>query len=446
VVDLPETRYVKTDDGFYLAYQVLGDGPVDLVYLHGWATHVEAQWGIPSWARFLERLSAFSRLIMFDKRGTGLSDPMPLDYRPTLEGWMQDLGSVLGAVGSEQAALFGCSDGGPAAMLFAATFPQRSSGLVLVNSFAGLRKTPERPWGWSPEIVEDYVGRAPELWAESDSLDIFGPSVARDASFRQLWSSYNRLCATPGMARMMLSLIMDTDVEPIVATLRVPTLVVHREGDRFADVKNGRQLAKSIPGARYVEVPGDDHLYFVGDTDRILDEVEEFLTGARASATSERVLATVLFTDIVASTEHAFALGDRGWHERLDAHNAMVRRQLDRFRGREIDTTGDGFLATFDGPARAIQCACAIRDGARQLGIEVRAGLHTGEIGLRGDDIGGVAINIGARVMARAGAGEVLVSRTVTDLVSGSGIEFEDRGEHELKGVPGLWKLYAVVA
>jgi len=442
-VTRPETRYTKSGD-IHIAYQVTGSGPLDLVWVPGFVSHLEYQWEYAASARSLERLGAFSRLIRFDKRGTGLSDRVA--EIPTLEQRMDDVRAVMDAVGSERAALFGISEGGPMSCLFAATYPERTSALVLYGSYARRSWAPDHPFGMTGVDYEARMARMEREWGGPMGVDIWAPSAVSDEAFKQWWANYLRLAASPGAMLAVMRMNREIDVRLVLSAVRVPTLVLHRIGDRLTPVEQGRYLAGHIPGARFVELPGDDHLPWFGDVDAILDEIEEFLTGVRHHAEADRVLATVLFTDIVASTERAAAIGDRGWRALLDSYYAAVRRELARFRGREIDTAGDGMFATFDGPARAIRCASAITGAVRQLGVEVRAGLHTGECEVMGEKVGGIAVHIGARVASQAGPGEVLVSNTVKDLVAGSGIRFEDRGAHTLKGVPGEWRLFAVAA
>lgn len=440
---LPETRYTKSGD-IHIAYQVTGSGPLDLVWVPGFVSHLEYQWEYPASARSLERLGTFARVIRFDKRGTGLSDR--LSAIPTLEQRMDDVRAVMDAVGSERAALFGVSEGGPMSCLFAATYPERTTALILYGSYARRSWAPDHTFGRTDEEWASLLSRIEREWGGPMGIDIWAPSAARDDVFKQWWANYLRLAASPGAAVAVMKVTQEIDVRPVLPTIRVPTLILHRVGDRIVRVEQGRFLAEHIPGAKYAELAGDDHLQFVGDADAIVDEIEEFLTGTRQATEPDRVLATVLFTDIVASTERAAAIGDRGWRALLDSYYAAVRRELGRFRGREIDTAGDGMFATFDGPARAIRCASAITGAVRQLGVEVRAGLHTGECEVMGEKVGGIAVHIGARVASQAGPGEVLVSNTVKDLVAGSGIRFEDRGAHTLKGVPGEWRLFAVAA
>jgi class 3 adenylate cyclase len=441
MVSLPKTQYAKSGD-LHIAYQVTGTGPVDLVFVPGFVSHLEYTWEHPWSVHFFERLGSFSRLIRFDKRGTGLSDRV--GGIPTLEQRMDDVRAVMDAVGVERAALFGVSEGGPMSLLFAATCPERTSALVLYGSYARRDWAPDNPGGHTEEEWRAIIDAIEKGWGEGGDMNLRAPSVAGDESYRRWAATYQRLAASPGAAISIIEMNRQIDVRPILSAVRVPTLVVHRTGDRTIRLAQGRYLAEHIPGARLVELPGEDHIPWVADMDAILDEVEEFLTGARRVTESDRVLATVLFTDVVGSTEKAAALGDRKWHELLDNYYSLARRELTRFRGREVDTAGDGFFAAFDGPARAIRCAEAISKGVRPLGIEVRAGLHTGECEVIGEKVGGIAVHIGARVASLARAGEVLVSNTVKDLVAGSGIAFEDRGTRTLKGVPGDWRLFAV--
>ena len=436
----PKTQYAKSGD-LHIAYQVMGTGPLDLVFVPGFVSHLEYQWEHPESARFLERLSSFSRLIRFDKRGTGLSDRV--GGIPTLEQRMDDVRAVMDAVGSERAALFGVSEGGPMSLLFAATYPERTSALVLYGSYARRAWAPDHPFGRTGEEMGRIIETMEREWGGPVGVEIWVPSMAGDERFRHWWANYLRLAGSPGTAVSVMRMNMEIDVRHVLPAVRVPTLVIHRTGDRLTRVEQGRYLAERIPAARLAELPGDDHVPFF-NSDQIIDEVEEFLTGTRHATEADRVLATVLFTDIVGSTERAAALGDRKWRELVEGYYLLARRELTRFRGREVDTAGDGFFASFDGPARAVRCAEAIAAGVRSLGIEIRAGLHTGECEVIGDKVGGIAVHIGARVASLARAGEVLVSSTVKDLVAGSGISFEDRGTQTLKGVPGEWRLFAV--
>jgi class 3 adenylate cyclase len=446
----PKTRYAKSGD-VNIAYQVVGEGPVDVVYVPGWVSNLELNWEQPSYARFLRRLASFSRLMLFDKRGTGLSDRVPVDDLPTLEERMDDVRAVMEAAGSERAALVGASEGGPMAALFAATYPERTSGLVMYGAYA--RGLPEGDYHWGTtrwitdgDALEGALKVLAENWGEqSEMWGFWGPSLVEDGHHRRWWTRYLRQSASPAAGVALARMNHEVDIRRVLPTIRVPTLVLHRGEDTLIAPEGSRYMADRIPGAKYVELPGSDHLWFFGDQDSLLDEVEEFLTGTRQTPEEhDRVLATVMFTDIVGSTERATALGDRGWGELLAGHEDIVRAELERFRGREVKTLGDGFLATFDGPARAIRCALAISDRVQGLGIEIRAGLHAGECELRNGDVTGIAVHTAARVSSQASAGEVLVSSTVKDLVAGSGIEFRDRGRHVLKGIPGEWGLYAV--
>ena len=440
----PETRYAKSGD-VSIAYQVVGQGPPDLVYVPGWVSNVEGNWDEPSYARFLERLASFSRLITFDKRGTGLSDRVPEADLPGLEERMDDVRAVMDAVGSERAAVLGVSEGGPMCALFAATYPERTSALVMYGSYARRSPSNDYPWGRSRADQEAHLREIEVGWGGPVALAARAPSMMTDDRFVMWWSSYLRQSASPRAVSTLTRMNYEVDVRHVLPTIHVPTLVLHRSGDLVIETGEAQYIAGSVPQGKLVILPGGDHLPWVGDQDALLDEIEEFLTGVRRGPEADRVLATVLFTDIVGSTERAVELGDRKWRDLLEEHNAMVRRALVRFRGREVDAVGDGFLATFDGPARAIRCARAIADEVRALGLEVRAGLHTGECELVGQDVRGIAVHIGARVAAEAGPGEILVSSTVKDLVAGSGIRFDDRGERDLKGVPGPWRLFAAM-
>jgi len=438
-----ETRYAKSGD-VHIAYQVVGEGPFDLVLVPGFVSNVEAAWESPRRARFFRRLASFSRLILLDKRGTGLSDRTSQIF--TLEQRMDDVRAVMDAAGSERAALFGVSEGGPMSVLFAATHPERTIALALYGSYAKRSWAPDHPFGWRAEDWSALLGNIERHWGTPQGVDLnlWAPSVAHDAALVQAVAAYFRASASPGAALAVMRMNAEIDVRSVLPVIRVPTLILHRRDERWLSVEHARYLAQHIPGAKLVELPGVDHSPWVGDQDALLDEVEEFLTGARRGAEPDRVLATVMFTDIVGSTERAAALGDRQWRDVLESYYAVVRRELGRFRGREIDTAGDGFLAMFDGPARGVRCARAISRDVASLGIEVRAGLHTGEVEMRGEKPAGIALHIGARVATQAPAGEVLVSSTVKDLVSGSGIQFDDRGVHALKGVPGDWHLFRV--
>jgi pimeloyl-ACP methyl ester carboxylesterase/class 3 adenylate cyclase len=437
---LPRTHYARSGD-VHVAYQVVGDGAFDLVLIPGFVSNVEVWWDDVAAARFFERLASFSRLILFDKRGTGLSDPVP--GVPTLEQRMDDLRAVMDDVGSERAALMGISEGGPMAMLFAATYPDRTRALVLYGSFTNF-VSDDDSGAYHPGKFAPLVKFIEKRWGEPATFDAMCPSLANDETARQHWARFERQSASPAAAVAVFRMDAEIDVRSILPSVRVPTLVVHRTGDRVCRVEAGRYLGKNIPEARYFELPGVDHVPWVGDSSSVLEPIHEFLTGTPGAPEADRVLATVLFTDIIGSTERAAELGDRRWRDLLENHHTVMRRELKRFQGREIDVAGDGFLASFDGPARAIRCASTIIQELRKLGIEIRAGLHTGECERAGQRLTGLAVHIGARVAQQAGAGEVLVSSTVKDLVAGSQIAFSERGAHQLKGVPGEWRLFAV--
>jgi len=437
---LEATRYARSGD-VSIAYQAVGDGP-PMLFVPGWVSHIEYMWEDPAFGPFLRRLASFSRLILLDRRGTGLSDrEIGL---PTIEQRMDDMRAVLDAVGVERAALLGISESGPMCITFAATYPDRTSALALYGTFARITATEGYPIGVPPAVIEAFVERLYERWGDAAGVRVFAPSRANDAAFRTAWSKLERLAVSPSGIRALMRINMATDVRHILPIVRVPTLVLHREGDRPVPIALGRYIADHIPGARFVQLAGDDHVPHVGDVEALLGEIEEFVTGARQELSADRVLATVMFTDIVGSTEKAATLGDGRWRQLLEGHHAAVRRELARFRGREIDTAGDGFLAAFDGPARAIQCARAVGESVRGLGLEIRAGVHCGECEILGTKLSGIAVHVGARILALAAPGEVLVSGTVKDLVAGSGLRFDSRGVHPLKGVPGEWPLYRV--
>ena len=444
-VAMQDVRYARNGD-VHIAYQVLGRGPPDLVLVDGYLTHLGAMWADPPRRRFCERLASFSRLILFDKRGMGLSDHVPFG---TLEERMDDVRAVMDAVGSERAALFGQSEGGPMSILFAATYPERTLALLLVGAEVKEETTDDWPWGESTrEDFEESMRGVPERWGTAEQAERAvasrSPSAVGDRSAAEAWHRRLVESASPGDAIAFMRIAFEIDVRDVIPSIRAPTLVVHARGDRVCLVENGRYLAEHIRGARYIELESDDHLPWYADAEVVAGEIQQFLTGVREPVEPDRVLTTVLFTDIVGSTEQASELGDRRWRDLLELHHSRIRAELERFRGREIDTAGDGFLAAFDGPARAIRCACAAVVAITDLGIEIRAGVHTGECEVLGEKLSGVAVHIGARVAGQAAAGEVLVSSTVKDLVAGSGIVFEDRGTAELKGVPGTWCLYAV--
>lgn len=442
----PEVRYAKNGD-VHIAYDLSGQNSPDLLMFSSSMLPIDSMNDEPSLHRFHNRLASFSRLIRFDLRGVGFSDSVASSSPPTLEQWMGDALSVLDAASSEHAAVFAPRDSSAEGILLAATHPDRVSSLIIVNGTARIARAEDYLVGIPEAVLDRFLAVNMEPDAVERGLDFLAlaaPSVANDEAFRTWWNRAGNRGASPAAARMIDHVRFRADVRALLPLVTVPTLILHRRDDAAMRVGHARYLAEHIPNAKYVELPGADDLYWVGDTEEMLDEIEEFITGSRARTVSDRILATVLFTDIVGSTEHMAEVGERRWRDRLDYHDSAIRRQLERFRGREIKMTGDGVLATFDGPARAVQCARAIRDAARQLGLQVRAGVHTGEVEVRGDDIGGMAVHIAARVEALAAPGEVLVSRTVVDLMVGSGIETTDRGEHVLKGVPGAWKLFAV--
>jgi pimeloyl-ACP methyl ester carboxylesterase len=436
-MDPPETRYAKSGD-VHIAYQVVGSGPLDVVWVPGFISNLELEGDYPEMQHFIGRLIAFCRLIRFDKRGTGLSDRA--FGVPTLEQRMDDVRAVMDAVGSARSALFGQSEGGPMSLLFAATYPERTQALILWGAFA---VSPLHTW--PPERFQARLDELERTWGSGAQLAQVAASKTSDESFARGYARLERLSMSPAAVLAIARMNREIDVRQILSAIRVPTLIVHRTDDRRVDVQSGRDLAALMPAAKYIELPGIDHLPFFGDADRVADEIEEFLTGSRHEVESDRVLATVLFTDIVDSTKRAAELGDRQWRALLDRHDQAVREQFARFRGREVKNLGDGFLATFDGPARAIRCAAAIAHSVQPLGIGLRAGLHTGEIELKRDDIGGIAVHIAARVADLAGPGESLVSSTVRDLVAGSGLRFADRGLHALRGLPEQVHLYTVL-
>ncbi len=427
-----------------IAYQVMGEGPLDLVFVMGWVSHLDYYWEEPLFARFLRRLASFSRLILFDKRGTGLSDRVALHELPTLEQRMDDVRAVMDAVGSERAALMGVSEGGPMCLLFAATYPERTAALVLNGAYARRLWAEDYPFGERPEEYEAFLEDIRKNWGGPVGLERRAPSMIDDQRFRNWWATYLRMSASPGAAYALTRMNSEIDVRHALSVVHVPTLVIHRTGDRSLPIEGARYMAERMPRANLIELSGDDHLPFVGEQDEILDDVEEFLTGIRPPPAPARVLTTVLFTDIVGSTERAAVLGDRRWRDLLEMHNAVIRRELALYRGDEIDTAGDGFFASgFDGPARAIRCGCAIRDAVASLGLGIRVGVHTGECDVVDGKLSGLAVVIGSRVAAQAEPGEVLVSGTVRDLVAGSRIEFEPKGTKELKGL-GEWPVFAV--
>ena len=437
-----DVHYAKSG-GVHIAYRVFGDGPRDLVLIPGTLSHVELFWEFPVNQYLLKRLTSFARVIVFDKRGQGLSDR---SAEQTLEERIGDVRAVMDAVGSPRATIFGWSEGGSMSLMFSATYPERTSALVVCGSFASVKA---EPWAVSPEQWDQFLRQIEARWGQGVLVPINAPSRREDETFLQWFGRLERASASPGAILALMRANYEIDVRHVLPAIQAPTLVLHRVGDRTVPVEAGRYLAEHIRGARYVELPGDDHLlqaFDPGTLDLMIDEIEEFITGARPGPEPDRVLVTVMFTDIVSSTERAAAVGDRRWRQLLEEYVSMARGQLERFRGREIDIAGDGMFAVFDGPARAIRCACAIRDSIRSLGLEIRAGLHTGECEIAGSRVSGIAVHTGARIAAAAGPQEVLASGTVRDLVAGSGIRFDDRGSHILKGVPGKWKLFAVTS
>jgi pimeloyl-ACP methyl ester carboxylesterase len=438
---MPDIRYADSG-GCSIAYEVFGSGPRDLVFVHGWVTNVELLWEHPRVADAMRRLGSFCRVIHFDKRGTGLSDRVPVDRLPTLEQRMDDVRAVMDAAGSQRAVLFGHSEGGPMCMLFAAVHPQRVRGLVLYGTFAARRRQPDYPWAPTVAEREAHIRRLRREWGGVVHLSDLAPSLAGDAEFADWWARYLRASASPAAAAALTSMASDADVRAVLPALRVPTLLIHRTADRRSDVRGARWMARQIPDARLVELPGDDHLLWA-DPDPVFDLVEEFVTGVPATKVPDRVLLTVVFTDIVAATAQAATVGDETWRRTLDRHDELVGRLLARYRGEKIKSTGDGVLAVFDGPARAVRWAQSATAAVRELDLRIRVGVHTGEVERRGNDVGGLAVHIAARIADLAEAGEVLTSHTVKDLVAGSGITFAARGTHTLRGVPGRRDLYA---
>lgn len=439
---IPETSYARRP-GSNIAYQVLGDGPTDLVFMSAWFSHIDGRWEEPLFARMLRRFASFSRLIVFDKRGSGASDPLPATAA-IWEDWADDIRTVMDSAGSQKAAIVGVGDSGPIAMLFAATYPERVSALVLANTAARFTRSSDYPWGKSPEEVEEFLRRGEETWGTAEMLGMFTPSKVDDQQYRRWYAKYQRMSASPASSTTVARHIFGMDVRRFLDGIQAPTLVIQRSQLPMLAVEHGRYLGEHIRNATYVELPGTDYFIYLGGQD-VVDQIEEFLTGVPAQMEPDRVLATVSFTDIVGSTDQAVKLGDRRWRELMDAHDDLVRRRLNEYRGQLIRTTGDGMLATFDGPARAVRSAFAIRDGLQGMGLDIRSGLHTGEVEIRKDEIGGIGVHIGARIMSEAQPNEILVSSTVKELVVGSGIKFEDRGEHELRGVPENWRLFAAV-
>ncbi len=436
----PQTRYARSGD-VGIAYQVLGEGELDLVLAFPFLSHLDLLWESPPLAHFVRRLASFSRVIAFDRRGVGLSDPV--EGAPTLEERMDDVRAVMDAAGSERAALLGMSEGATMCLLFAATYPERTAALVLWGAMARSTAAPDYPWAAPKEaLIEANQELISPLWGQGATIEIFSPSLAADPHARDYQGRFERQAASPMRVQQLFQMFLDTDVRDTLPLVQTPTLVLQRREDRAVNYRAARWLAEQIEGSRYLELAGEDHFPWIGDAETPLGEIEEFLTGVRPAPAPERVLATVLFTDIVDSTRVATELGDRRWRELLEAHQRLVRERLQRFEGREVKTTGDGFLAIFDGPTRAVECARCITADMPSLGIAVRAGLHAGEVELMGDDVGGIAVHVAARISALAGGGTVLTSRTVRDLTAGSGIVFEPRGRHALKGVPDEWEVY----
>jgi len=431
-------RYARSGD-VHIAYRIFGDGPRDIVLIPGTLSHVELLWEVPSNEHLLKRLTAFARVIVFDKRGQGLSDRVA---EQTLEERTGDVRAVMDAAGSERATIYGWSEGGPMCLMFAATYPERTSALVLYGTFASMRN---EPWGVSREQIDQFLGQLDNHWGEGVLVLLNAPSRCNDRAFLQWFARIERAAASPGAVLTLMRANYEIDVRNLLPAIRVPTLILHRAGDELVPVRAGRYLAEHIPGAKYAEIPGTDHMVVDQETqDIIADQIQEFITGERRRLEPDRVVATVMFTDIVGSTQRAAEVGDGRWRELRGSWHSVMRKELAVFRGREVDTAGDGLLATFDGPARAIRCACSVRERVHALGLQVRTGLHTGECEVVGDGVVGIAVHIGARIAAMAGPDEVLVSSTVRDLVAGSGLKFVDRGTHSLKGVPGDWRLFVV--
>jgi len=430
----PEVHYAKCGD-VHVAYTCFGDGPVDLVWVPGFISHVEHWWDEPGQMRWLQRLGSFARVVMFDKRGTGLSDRFT--GAPTMEERMEDVQAVMDAVGMERAAVLGISEGGSLSALFAATYPERCQALVLYGAFARFRS-----WFPTDEALQGFFDYVDNQWGSGASLPRFGPSCQDDLAYRKWWGRFERLGGSPSSVKAIMRLNSQIDISSVLPSIHVPALILHRQGDRLVSVEGSRELAALIPGARLVELPGDDHIPSLGDMESIAGNVEEFLTGERSAGSADRTLATVMFTDIVDSTARAETLGDQRWHDLIATHDRAVRQELSRFRGNEVKSMGDGFLATFDGPARAVRCARGVVDAAASIGLEVRAGLHTGEVEVSDGDVRGISVHIASRIVDLAGPGDVLVTRTVKDLVAGSGLQFVEFGTHALKGVPEEWLVF----
>lgn len=442
-----ETRYVKTDGG-YVGYQVFGTGPPDLLFIPNWSQNLDVMWQEPSLARYLDRLASFARVICLNNRGSGVSDPLPMTAAaiPSLDAWMDDVRAVLDAAGARRAAILGDTEGGPVAILFSATFPERVSSLVLVNSFARWKRADDYPIGMPPDAYDRLLDVFEGFWGQdADMLALTAPSMMADARFRSWFTTYQRLSMAPGYATAFYRWVTGLDVRHVLASVGAPTLVIHRSGNTHHRVAFGRYLAEQIAGSEYVELDGaDSYPFHAGDFSELLEKVEEFLTGERQLHANDRTLATVLFTDIVGSTDKAAEVGDEQWLDLLQVHDRLTAEHIERFRGEMIEHTGDGVLATFDGPARAVTCGIRLSQAVQRLGIDIRVGMHTGEIEKRNGQIGGIAVHIAARVMSRARDGGVAVSSTVKDLVTGSGFSFRSTGTHQLKGVPGQWAIYEV--
>jgi class 3 adenylate cyclase len=440
----PETKYAQLE-GDRIAYQVLGQGPPDLVMTRGGYGHLDTAWEDPGFTLFLRSLASFSRLILFDRRGMGASDPLPQDPLPPWESYAEELVAVLDAVGSERAAILAEMDGGPLALFFAGTRPDRTSALILANTAAKFVAADDYPIGIPAEVGEAVLAQFDQGWGTDALLAVLLPSRAGDERFRHWYMKMQRAMASPKAAQPFWRTMLEVDVRTVLPLIQVPTLVLHRRDVQLLPIEHGRYLAEHIPDAKLVELPGADLPLVWEEPQLALDLIEEFLVGVRRAVEPTRVLATVLFTDIVDSTKLAGRLGDRRWRELLNTHDDVARQTVEEFNGQLVQTTGDGILATFDGPGRGIGCAAALRDQLAGIGLHIRSGLHTGEVELRGDDVGGIAVHIAARVMAAAGSGEILTSRTVHDLIVGSDVTLEDRGIHPLKGVEGTWELFAVV-
>jgi pimeloyl-ACP methyl ester carboxylesterase len=440
---IPETHYAVSD-GIHIAYQVVGDGPVDLILVPGWVSNIEIFWEEPKVSRFLRGLANFSRLILFDKRGTGLSDRVT--DTPTLEERMDDVRAVMDAVGSQRAALVGYSEGGPMCSLFAATYPERTVSLIMIGSYARRTRADDYPFGMDPVAREEFIRSLASNWPLDSLLGERAPSAQQDARFANWWTRFLRMSASPAAAAALTRANTEIDIRDVLATIQVPTLVLHARADRTINAEEGRYIADKVPNAQFVEIDSEDHLPWLVGTEQIIRSIEEFITGERPQAANDRILATIMFTDIVASTQLAAKHGDRIWGDLREAHNSLVRDELASFNGREINTTGDGFVMAFDGPARAVRCAENIRRAVAKIGVDIRAGIHTGECEFVAGEYSGLALHIAARIATLAPAGQTIVSRTVRDLVAGSGLTFEEFGVHRLKGVPDEWQLYRVIA